>query len=94
MIKFRPGEALVHKKGLVNADLLFEENKKSSSCYMTPFGDIMLDVSTTSVDITEADDVITLDVDYDLEANYEPLASCRIRVKVCPRESAPVHLRI
>ncbi|MBO4338201.1 MAG: DUF1934 domain-containing protein [Lachnospiraceae bacterium] len=84
MIKFRSGEALMHKKGFINADMLFEENKRNTSCYVTPFGDIMLDINTNAVDICEEDDSIRLSVDYDLQANYEQLANCRISVLIRP----------
>ena len=88
MIKFRDGEALMHKKGFINADMLFEENRKNTSCYMTPFGDIMLDINTNAVDISEEEDSIRLSVDYDLEANYEQLANCRINICIRPRAGA------
>ncbi|MCR5417906.1 MAG: DUF1934 domain-containing protein [Lachnospiraceae bacterium] len=86
MIKFREGSAYLKKKGAVNVDMHFEENQKNSSCYTTPFGDIMLDISTTNVAISEDEQQIVLDVDYALEANYEHLADCRIKIRVCPRE--------
>ena len=92
MIKFRDGEALLRKKGPVNVDMLFEENKKNESCYTTPFGDIMLHINTQTVDIREEEEEITLDVNYALEANYEHLADCRIRVRVCPKENAGLFL--
>ena len=87
MIKFREGEVLLRKKGPVNVDMLFEENKKNESCYATPFGDILLHINTRTVDITQEDEQIVLDVNYALEANYEHLADCRIRVRVCPKEN-------
>ena len=85
MIKFRDGEVLLHKKGVINADMLFEENKTNSSCYMTPFGEIMMNINTTAVDILEREDKIILDVGYTLEVGYEELAQCRIHIRVSPR---------
>ena len=93
LIKFREGEALLRKKGLINVDMLFEENKKNESCYTTPFGDILLHINTRSVDISEEGRQIVLDVDYALEANYEHLADCRIRIRVCPKENGGDMLR-
>ncbi len=93
MIKFRDGEAYLRKKGVINVEMQFEENKKNSSCYATPFGDVMLDIHTTGVDISEQQEQILLEVNYDLEANYEPLAQCRIRIRVCPKENGGQMLR-
>ena len=93
MIKFREGEAYLRKKGVINVDMQFEENRKNSSCYATPFGDVMLDINTTAVQIREEEEQIVLDVDYDLEANYEQLAQCRIRVRICPKENGGQMLR-
>ncbi len=93
MIKFRDGEVLLRKKGPVNVDMLFEENRKNESCYTTPFGDIMLNINTRSVDILEEEQQIMLNVNYELQANYEHLADCRIRVRVCAREKGEMMFR-
>ncbi len=93
MIKFKEGEAYLRKKGVINVEMLFEENKKNQSCYATPFGDFMLDITTTGVDITEENEQILLEVNYDLAANYEALAQCRITIRICPKENGGEMLR-
>ncbi|MCR4691636.1 MAG: DUF1934 domain-containing protein [Lachnospiraceae bacterium] len=90
LIRFKDGAAYLQKKGIINVDMQFEENRKNTSCYTTPFGDVMLGITTTSVSISEQEDQIVLDVDYELDANYERLADCKIRIRVCPKESGTI----
>jgi uncharacterized beta-barrel protein YwiB (DUF1934 family) len=86
MLKFKDGALTVTKKGLVNVNMVFEEKKKNKSCYATPYGDILVGIDTNHVTMTEETDRIVVDVDYELEANYEHLASCRIRMEICAKE--------
>lgn len=38
MIKFKNGALHVQKKGIVNVNMAFEEEKKNNTCYTTPYG--------------------------------------------------------
>ena len=82
MIKLSDGFCSVSKKGLVNVNMLFEENKKNLTNYATPFGNIMIGIDTQSVKVTEEDDSLNVLVDYALEANYEHLAHCKLTIEV------------
>lgn len=86
IIKFRDKEMDVTKKGIVNVHLLFEENRKNLSSYGTPFGEIMVGISTTKMNLTEDENHIQVDVDYELELNYQHLADCKISLDIRPRE--------
>lgn len=86
MMKFKDGALTVTKKGLINVNMIFEEKKKNMSCYATPYGDIMVGIDTSAVEMQEEDDRIVVDVDYALEANYEHLANCKIRMEICAKE--------
>ena len=46
MIKFKNGALHVQKKGIVNVNMAFEEEKKNNTCYTTPYGDIMIGIDT------------------------------------------------
>ncbi len=87
MMKFREGELTVTKKGLLNVNMIFEESKNHPCCYATPYGDMMLGIRTTSIDLEEEEYRICVSVYYSLEANYEPLADCRIEIKIKSNES-------
>lgn len=84
IIKFHEKELDVTKKGVVNVHLLFEENRKNLSNYGTPFGDIMVGIHTSNIRLQEEEKLIQVQVDYDLELNYEHLANCSISMDIRP----------
>lgn len=84
-IKFNDSCLEVSKKGLVNAQMFFEENKKSITSYATPYGNILIGIDTESVWVEEKDNQIRVEVEYALEANYQHLADCRIEMELRPR---------
>ena len=85
-MKFKEGALTVTKKGMLNVNMVFEENCKNNCCYATPYGDMMLGIDTTSVEMTEEADHILVKVFYSLEANYEHLADCEIHMEICSKE--------
>jgi len=82
MIKFADGLCSVNKKGLINVNMLFEENKCNLTSYNTPYGNIMIGIDTEKVDFEEKEDSINIFVKYALEANYEHLADCKLTIEV------------
>lgn len=84
VIKFTDREMDVTKKGVVNVHLLFEENRKNLSSYGTPFGDITVGIYANQIRMQEAEELIQVKVDYDLEVNYEHLADCSISMDIRP----------
>lgn len=66
--------------------MVFEENQKNITSYMTPFGNILVGIDTGSVQVEESEKQIRVQVAYTLEANYQYLADCKIEMKICPRE--------
>ncbi len=87
-IKFREHEMNLTKRGLVNAYMVFEENKKNMTNYHTPFGGVLIGLDTEKVAFTESEDEIRMSVDYALDVNYEYLADCRIEIRICPAGQA------
>ena len=86
MIKFNDSCVEVSKKGLVNVHMVFEENKKNMTSYMTPYGNIMIGIDTGSIFVEEEEKRIHVEVAYTLEANYQYLADCRIEMNIKPRQ--------
>ncbi len=76
----------VSKKGLVNVRMLFEQNRKNITSYLTPYGNILIGVDTESVQVQEKENQIKVEVAYTLEANYQYLADCKIEMELRPRE--------
>ena len=80
------------KKGIMNVHMVFEKNKKNITCYETPFGNMMLGINASDIQITEEEDAISVDVKYALELNYEHLADCSIRMAIQSREGGKFHI--
>lgn len=86
IIKFKGSQVEVTKKGLMNVHMVFEEKKKNMTSYVTPYGNILIGIDTDDVNVEEEEDRIKVNVKYTLEANYEHLADCRIKMDIRPRE--------
>lgn len=86
LLKFKDGYLSVTKRGVVNVNMEFEENKKSLNCYATPYGDIMMGIDATSVSFTEEENHMQIKAKYTLEANYEFVANCMVKIEVNSQE--------
>ncbi|HIR75598.1 MAG TPA: DUF1934 domain-containing protein [Candidatus Choladousia intestinipullorum] len=83
----------VHKKGPMNAKMVFERDKKNKSWYNTPFGNLLAGITVTDMKMSEAEDQIDLSVGYELEVNYERIADCHIEIRVMEKDSGLFRLR-
>lgn len=86
LIKFGEGLCSVNKQGVINVNMLFEEKKRNLTNYATPFGSVMIGIDTRSVKLAEKENRIDVSINYALEANYEHLADCKLKIAVCNRE--------
>ena len=86
MIKFKDSSLEVIKRGSMNVHMIFEENRKNITTYATPYGNILIGIDTGTIRIDEQEDCISVEVDYTLEANYQYLADCQIRMNLLPRK--------
>lgn len=86
MIKVQDSMVEVMKKGLINAHMVFEQNKVNITNYATPFGDIMIGIDTEEIQVKEQTDRISVHVNYSLEANYAHMADCRFEIKITDRK--------
>lgn len=86
-LKFSDQMVELTRNGLVNAHMIFQENKKNMSNYNTPFGQILVGIDTKQIRIDEREDNIVVDVDYALDINYEFLSDCHIRIDIRPKET-------
>lgn len=82
VIKFDNDSFNLVKSGMTNVNMLFEENKKSLSNYITPFGNLMIGIDAGKVDIDESENRIDINIDYALEINYEHFADCKIKMGI------------
>ena len=84
-IRIQPDRMAITKKGEASTQLVFEKNRKNLSCYVTPFGQMRVGVRTGDVTVLEEEKLLTVDVDYSLDINYEHVSDCSITLKVQPR---------
>ena len=80
----------VKKKGLVNSVMTFESGRTHTTCYQTPFGEMMMGVTADHIEMEESDDRMDIHISYELNVNYEPMAECRIHICIQSRANAEV----
>ena len=74
------------KRGFSNVHMAFNNStERTTSCYSTPFGDLMIGISTNDISITESDRNIRVSVDYSMDIAEEHLSDCSISVEVSAR---------
>lgn len=87
-IELRGQECLeVNKKGASNMHMVFDINKKNRAYYSTQYGQLNLGIFTKEIMVDETTDNINIRVDYMMDVNNEPLAECKIRINVKPRNA-------
>lgn len=91
-IKIRPDCLDIIKRGAANVHMTFQQDKKSVTCYATPFGDMMIGIHTGQVVVDEAEDSLKVHVDYSLDINYQHVSECNIMVDICSRDKADLNL--
>lgn len=77
----------VRKKGLINVHMVFEQGKKNTSYYSTPFGTIQMGIAATGMKMKEENDSIFMKVDYALDMNEEYVADCFLTVQAQEKNS-------
>ena len=82
IIKFNDDMMEVTRKGPANVHLVFENNKKNVTYYYTPFGSLNVGIEARSIEVTEEENEIKVNVKYALEVNYEHVAECDIVLTV------------
>lgn len=70
------------KRGLNNVEMVFHENKKTISCYQTPYGDLTLGIDTSGIRVTEYGDRMEIVLDYGLHMNSSHVADCSMEMKI------------
>ena len=63
------------------------KNKKNSTYYRTPDGQMLLDVNTRELEIQVTEDEIDVRIEYELDVNHEPMADCRIKMNIMSRSN-------
>lgn len=72
----------IARNGPIGVRMRFEENKKNVTSYNTPYGNILLGISTKKINVIVQPDIIEVDVDYTLDADGGHLSDCSINMKI------------
>ena len=76
------------KGGDARAHMIFQENRPNVSCYVTPYGQMIVGVTTDRIKINEGPDHLKIQIDYTLELNYEQTSQSHIEIDVKSKATA------
>lgn len=82
MIKIEDDRVEIIKKGDINFCMVFEKDNNCLTTYETPFGVLMLGVTTSDLIILEDDDALVVKIRYMLDINYSFVSECSVDIKV------------
>ena len=92
MLKITPDKLDVCKNGAANAHMVFEQDRRNQTRYVTAMGEMIMEVSTNRISLEEQEDSLKMKVDYSLDINYSHVSDCNITVDVCSMERAKLDL--
>lgn len=92
MIKFNEHMVDITRKGVTNVHMIFEEKQKNMTYYDTPFGNLLIGLSTNKVDVREEENAIDIRIDYSLDINYEFVSDCKISISLKEKKAGDVSL--
>ena len=81
-VKFSENMLEIIRSGPIGVRMLFEENKKNVTSYNTPYGNIMLGISTKKINVVMRADLIEVEVEYTLDADGGHLSDCSMNMKI------------
>lgn len=92
-VKITPDAMDIRKQGVVGTHMVFQVDKKNLTRYATPMGEMIVEVSTSGIQVQEEEDNLKVCVDYSLDINYEHVSDCNITMDICSREKAALDLQ-
>ena len=72
----------ISKSGLSNTRMVFEKDRIHMTPYETPYGELMVGVYTTMMQVDVEEQNINVNVRYALNINSEKVANCNIRMNI------------
>lgn len=85
-IKISDNQVDIIKKGVSNTHMIFEKDKKNVTYYNTPFGELLIGIYTTNLEVVESEDEILVNLEYALDVNASHVSDCDIKIKVSARQ--------
>lgn len=81
-VKFHDGHFDMVKNGAVSSALKFLVNERTSSLYKTGAGAMMMETDTRNIIISETDNLLHVNVSYDLYINGQFISDCEVDFRV------------
>ena len=85
VVKIREDSLEIIKRGGVNVHMTFRRGMTVMSSYVTPFGELMVGITTEKLRKEETEDRLNLRVDYLLDLNGQQVSRCHIVLGVSSR---------
>ena len=86
-ITLNPDRIEIHKSGHVNTSMIFEKNSRTNSAYDTPFGRMMMGISSGDISLNVTDSLISTDLSYTLDINSQALLNCELNMQIVPKKN-------
>ena len=72
----------ITKKGAMTSCMVFEKDKNCMTTYETPFGKLMIGITTSELIVLEDEDAMAIKIMYNLDINYSFVSECCVDIKV------------
>ena len=72
----------LQRTGTTTSDMLFMQGRKTYSMYNTPFGNILVGIYTTKLEIEAYDNLCTIEIEYEIEINDKANGKNMIKIYV------------
>lgn len=82
LIKVGAGCVEITKKGVMNSCMVFEKDKNCMTVYETPFGNLMIGITTNDLIVLEDEDAMAIKILYMLDINYSYVSECSVDIKI------------
>lgn len=79
-LKFNGAKAEINRSGAVNVSFDFEKGKHNTSSMVTPYGTLLIETDTDSLEVEESEPEIGIKIGYRLGMGGEPYADCRLEI--------------
>ena len=82
MLKVKPDQIEIIKKGAAQTHMVFIEDRDTISYYSTPFGELEVAIHTDRLERRERDNGFQILLEYALEINASHMSNCNVDIRV------------
>lgn len=93
MVKITPEMMEIRKQGITSTNMIFEQGQKKMARYITPMGEMTVEIGTSRIEVDTQEDSLKVSVNYGLDINYQHVSDCSICLDVSSLDKAQLHLR-